>query len=40
MDNMEPLIAQTMLQSKLANDVGMPEIDPQLNLIQKEYGGG
>ena len=34
-DNMEPLIAKTMLQSKLANDVGMPEIDPQLNLIQK-----
>ena len=34
-DNMEPLIIKTMLQSKLANDIGMPEVDPQLNLIQK-----
>ena len=32
---MEPLIVKIMLQSKLANDIGMPEIDPQLNLIQK-----
>ena len=34
-DNMEPLIVKTMLQSKLADNVGMPEINPQLNLIQK-----
>ena len=34
-DNMEPLIVKTMLQSKVMNDVGMPEIDPHLNLIQK-----
>ena len=34
-DNMGPLIVKTMLQSKLANDVDMPEIDPHLNLIQK-----
>ena len=39
-DNMETLIIKTMLQSKLANDVGMPEIDPHLNLIQKKHGGG
>ena len=32
---MEPLIVKMVLQSKLANEVGMPEIDPQLNLIQK-----
>ena len=32
---MEPLIVKTMLQSKMTNDVGMPETDPQLNLIQK-----
>ena len=34
-DNMEPLIVKTMLQLKLAHDVGMIEIDPHLNLIQK-----
>ena len=34
-DNMEPLIVKTMLQLKLANDVGIPEIDSQLTLIQK-----
>ena len=34
-DNIEPFIVKLMLQSKLANDVGMPEIDPQLNPIQK-----
>ena len=32
---MEHLIVKTMLQSKLKDDVGMPEINPQLNLIQK-----
>ena len=32
---MEPLIVKTMLQSKLVNDVGMPEIDLHPNLIQK-----
>ena len=32
---MEPLIVKMMLQSKLADDVGVPEIYPQLNLIQK-----
>ena len=32
---MEPLIVKTMLQSKLADDVGVPEIYPQLNVIQK-----
>ena len=35
MDNIEPLIVKMMLQSRMANDVGMPEIDPQLNLIQE-----
>ena len=34
-DNMEPLIVKTMLQSKLVDDVGVPEIYPQLNVIQK-----
>ena len=34
-DNMEPLIVKTMLQSKLVDDVGIPEIYPQLNVIQK-----
>ena len=34
-DNLEPLIVKTMLQLKLANDVGVPEIYPQLNVIQK-----
>ena len=34
-DNMEPLVVKTMLQSKLGNDVGVPEIYPQLNVIQK-----
>ena len=32
---MEPLIVKTMLQSKLVTDVGVPEIYPELNLIQK-----
>ena len=32
---MEPLIVKTMLQSKLVDDVGVPEIYPQLNVIQK-----
>ena len=34
-DNMEPLIVKMMLQSKLMDNVGVPEVDPQLNLIQK-----
>ena len=34
---MEPLIVKTMLQSKLVDDVGMPEICPQLNVIQKVW---
>ena len=33
--NMESLIVKTMLQSKLMNDVSMPEIESHLNLIQK-----
>ena len=32
---MEPLIVKTILQSKLTGNVGLPEIYPQLNLIQK-----
>ena len=32
---METLTLKMMLQSKLENDVGMPEIDLHLNLIQK-----
>ena len=34
-DNMEPLIVKMMLQSKLADDVGMQEMYPQLNVLQK-----
>ena len=34
-DLMEPLIVKTMLQSKLVTDVGVPEIYPQMNVIQK-----
>ena len=34
-DYKEPLIVKTMLQSKLVSNVGVPEIYPQLNLIQK-----
>ena len=36
-DNMKPLIVKTMLQSKLLDDVGVPEIYPQLNVIQKAW---
>ena len=32
---MEPLIVKAMLQSKLVTDVGVPEIYPQLNVVQK-----
>ena len=32
---MEPLIVKTMLQSKLVTDVDIPEMDPQLEVIQK-----
>ena len=29
-----------MLQLKLVDDVGVPEIYPQLNVIQKKYDSG
>ena len=32
---MDHLLVKTMLQSKLVTDVDVPEIYPQLNLIQK-----
>ena len=32
---MESLVVKTMLQSKLVTNVGVPEIYPELNLIQK-----
>ena len=34
---MEPLIVKMMLQSKLMDNVSVPEVDPQLNLIQKVW---
>ena len=34
-DHMETLIVKTMFQSKLVTNVGVPEIYPQLNVIQK-----
>ena len=34
-DYMEPLIVKTMLKSKLVTNVDVPEIYPELNLIQK-----
>ena len=34
-DHVEPMIVKTMLQSKLVTDVGIPDLDSQLNLIQK-----
>ena len=34
---MEPLIVKTMLQLKLVDDVSVPEIYPQLNVIQKVW---
>ena len=34
-DHMEPLIVKTMLQSKLVMDVDIPEMYPQLKVIQK-----
>ena len=37
---MEPLIVKAILKSKLVADVGVPEIYPQLNVIQKKYGSG
>ena len=33
-DNMEPLTVRMMLQSKLEDDVGVPEKYPQLNVIK------
>ena len=35
-DHLEPLIVQTMLQSKLETEVGIPEKYSPLNVIQKE----
>ena len=32
---MEPLLVKTMLQSKLITNVGIPEMYPQLKVIQK-----
>ena len=34
-DHIEPMIVKTMLQSKLVTDVGIPDLDLQLNVIQK-----
>ena len=36
MDHLEPLIVQTMLQSKLETEMGIPEKYSSLNVIQKE----
>ena len=35
MNHMEPLVVKTMLQSKLIADVSIPEIYPNLKVIQK-----
>ena len=35
MSHLAPLIVNTMLQSKLGTEVGIPEVYPQLLLIQK-----
>ena len=35
MDHVEPVIMKTMLQSKLVTGVGIPDLDSQLNVIQK-----
>ena len=34
-DHVEPLIVKTMLQSKVVTNVGIPDVCPQLNVIQK-----
>ena len=34
-DHVEPLIVKTMLLSKLVTDVGIPDVYPQMNVIQK-----
>ena len=34
-NHLEPLIVTTMLQSKLGTEVGIPDMNPQLNLIVK-----
>ena len=36
MDHLEPLIVQTVLQSKLETEVGIPEKYSPLNVIQRE----
>ena len=38
--HLAPLIVNTMLQSKLGTEVGIPEVYPQQLLIPKKYGGG
>ena len=35
MDHMGPLIVKTMLQSKLVTNVNIPEVYPQLKVVQK-----
>ena len=35
MDYVEPMIVKTMLQSKLVTDVGIPDLDSWLSVIQK-----
>ena len=34
-DHVEPMIVKTMMQSKLVTDVGIPDLDLELNVIQK-----
>ena len=34
-DHLEPLMVTTMLQSRLGTEVGIPEVYPQLPLVQK-----
>ena len=34
-NHVEPVIVKTMLQPKLVTDVGIPDVYPQLNAIQK-----
>ena len=36
-DHMEPLIVKAMLQSKLLTNVDIPEVYPQLKVIQKVW---
>ena len=34
-DHVEPLVVKAMLQSKLVMNVDIPEVYPQLNVVQK-----